>query len=83
MTAPRASIDWQSPATQRRLAARYRSDAAMKWLGLGALAVTGAFLGYLLFTIVRDGWTGFQRTEVRISVDFDAAASSKSPSAKL
>jgi phosphate transport system permease protein len=74
MTAPRASIDWQSPATQRRLAARYRSDAAMKWLGLGALAVTGAFLGYLLFTIVRDGWTGFQRTEVRISVDFDAAA---------
>ena len=74
MTAPRASIDWQSPATQRRWAARYRSDAAMKWLGLGALAVTGAFLGYLLFTIVRDGWTGFQRTEVRISVDFDAAA---------
>jgi phosphate transport system permease protein len=74
MTAPRASIDWESPAMQRRLAARYRGDAALKWLGLGALAVTGAFLGYLLFTIVRDGWTGFQRTDVQISVDFDAAA---------
>jgi phosphate transport system permease protein len=59
---------------RRRLAARYRGDAAMKWLGLAALAVTGAFLGYLLFTIVRDGWTGFQRTDVQISVEFDAAA---------
>jgi phosphate transport system permease protein len=73
MTAPSTPIDWESPAVRRRLAARYRGDAAVKWLGLAALAVTAAFLGVLLFTIVRDGWTGFQRTDVRVSVDFDAA----------
>jgi phosphate transport system permease protein len=74
MTALRTPIDWESPAMRRRLAARYRGDAAVKWLGLAALAVTGAFLGFLLFTIVRDGWTGFQRTDVQVSVDFDAGA---------
>jgi phosphate transport system permease protein len=74
MTVPRPGIDWESPAMRRRLAMRYRGDALIKWLGLGALAVTAAFLGYLLFTIVRDGWTGFQRTDVLVSVEFDAAA---------
>jgi phosphate transport system permease protein len=28
---------------------------------------------FLLFTIVRDGWTGFQDTEVRVTVNYDPA----------
>lgn len=77
MTAPlptgRAAVDWASDAAQRRLASRYRRDRLWQLLGLAALGLAGLFLGFLLLTIVRDGWTGFQRTEVRVMVDFGSA----------
>jgi phosphate transport system permease protein len=45
------------------------------------LVIAASFLAFLLFTIVRDGWTGFQRTETRIEVQFDAATLGVDPAA--
>lgn len=65
------AMHWGSDAARRRLSARYRSERLLKALGLLSLGLAGLFLGFLLFTIVRDGWSGFQRTEMRVMVDFD------------
>lgn len=74
MTDVRAPTDWDSPAMRRRVAARYRAELLFKGLGLGALGLAGLFLGFLLFTIVRDGWSGFVRTDVSVQVAFDREA---------
>ncbi len=64
--------DWSSPVMQRRIAKRYAAERNFRWLGLGALSLAAGFLAVLLFTIVRDGWTGFVDTEVRVAVTYDA-----------
>ena len=71
--AERQPTDWTTPAMQARIAARYRAERNFRRLGAVALVIAASFLAFLLFTIVRDGWTGFQRTEARIDVQFDAA----------
>ena len=70
----RAPTDWTSPAMAARVAARYRSERLFRLAGLGALCLAGLFLAFLLFTIVRTGWSGFQHSEVRVTVAFDAQA---------
>jgi phosphate transport system permease protein len=70
----RAPTDWTSPAMAARVAARYRGERLFRLAGLGALCLAGLFLAFLLFTIVRTGWSGFQHSEVRVTVAFDAAA---------
>ena len=67
----RLPTDWSSPAMRSRLRGRYRSEAVFKAIGLGALVLAATFLAFLLFTIGRDGWTGFKSTEVQVSVTFD------------
>ena len=69
----RQPTDWTTPAMQARIAGRYRKERNFRRLGAGALMVAAGFLAFLLFTIVRDGWSGFLRTEARIEVQFDAA----------
>ena len=87
VAAPAASIaerqptDWATPAMRSRIAARYRAERNFRRLGAAALVIAASFLAFLLFTIVRDGWTGFQRTETRIEVQFDAATLGVDPAA--
>jgi phosphate transport system permease protein len=87
VAAPAASIaerqptDWATPAMRSRIAARYRAERNFRRLGAAALVIAASFLAFLLFTIVRDGWTGFQRTETRIDVQFDAATLGVDPAA--
>ncbi|WP_310498675.1 phosphate ABC transporter permease PstA [Sandarakinorhabdus sp.] len=77
----RPPTDWSSPDMQRRIAARYRAERNFRWLGLGALMLAATFLVFLLFTIVRDGWSGFQSTEVRVEVRFDPTIIGLDPAA--
>ncbi len=77
----KAPTDWSSPEMRRRIAGRYRFEGFFKYLGLGALALAAFFLAFLLFTIVRDGWTGFQHTEVRVAVTYDPVALGIDPAA--
>ena len=77
----RLPTDWASAEMQGRIAARYRAERNFRRLGAGALMVAAGFLAFLLFTIVRDGWTGFLRTEARVEVMFDAATLGIDPAA--
>ena len=70
----KAPTDWASPAMRGRIASRYRSEAVFKYMGLAALVAAALFLAFLLFTVIRAGWTGFQHTEIRVSVTYDPAA---------
>jgi phosphate transport system permease protein len=76
-----APTDWATPAMQARVKARYRGEGLFRLAGLGALCLAGLFLAFMLFTIVRTGWTGFQHSEVRVTVAFDAAALGIDPAA--
>ena len=71
---PRPPTDWSTPEMRRRIKARYRSERTFKALGLAALGLAAFFLAFLLFTIIRDGASGFRHSEVRLSVSFDPAA---------
>jgi phosphate transport system permease protein len=63
--------EWRSAAMRRRVAARYRTERLFRLAGLAALLIAGLFLAFLLFTIVRDGASGFRHHEVRLAVTFD------------
>ena len=79
--AERQPTDWTTQAMRSRIAARYRAERNFRRLGAAALVIAASFLAFLLLTIVRDGWTGFQRTETRIEVQFDAATLGVDPAA--
>jgi phosphate transport system permease protein len=66
---------------QSRIAARYRAERNFRRLGAAALVIAASFLAFLLFTIVRDGWSGFLRTEARIEVTFTPATLGVDPAA--
>jgi len=78
MTAPdfaaspaRTPTDWSSADMQSRIRRRYRAERRFRFFGLAALSLAAAFLAFLLLTILSQGLSGFQRTEVRINVAFD------------
>lgn len=71
--ARRAPTDWAGGEMQNRIRKRYRSERNFRFLGLAALSIAGAFLIFLLSTIIGNGWNGFRATEVRVPVTFDAA----------
>ena len=79
--AERQPTDWTTAAMQGRIAARYRAERNFRRLGAAALVIAASFLAFLLFTIVRDGASGFVRTEARIDVQFDAATLGVDPAA--
>ena len=87
MTAPsavraeRQPTDWTTSAMQGRIAARYRAERNFRRLGAAALVIAASFLAFLLFTIVRDGASGFRRTEAQLTVTFDAATLGVDPAA--
>ena len=59
---------------QQRLAKRYSSERRFKAYGAVALAMTSAFLLYLLVDIARKGWPAFVEHRATIDVTLDAAA---------
>ena len=77
----RQPTDWESPAMRSRIAGRYRAERNFRRLGAAALVIAASFLAFLLFTIVRDGWSGFLRTEARVEVSFSAATLGVDPAA--
>lgn len=62
---------WDSDAMARRVRKRYAGERRFRLLGLAALVIAAGFLAFLLFTIVSDGWRGFQRAEVAVTVSYD------------
>lgn len=56
-------------ADSARLARRYARDRRFRFYGLGALAITAAFLAMLLFNIVATGWPALWQHSLRLAVD--------------
>ncbi|MFD2431085.1 phosphate ABC transporter permease PstA [Sphingobium scionense] len=65
--------DWKSDAMRKRIARRYAAERRFKAAGLLAVALSAAFLAFLLFTMVGNGMRGFTRTEIALKVDFPAS----------
>src|SRR3546814_2820303 len=65
-----APTDWNAPAMQKRIAARYAAERRFKALGLGAVLLSGLFLAFLLTVMVGNGARGFTYTHVSVPIDF-------------
>ncbi|MFM9935445.1 MAG: DUF3333 domain-containing protein, partial [Novosphingobium sp.] len=53
---------------QAGLARRYRGDNWFRWLGLFAVSFSGFILVFLLVAMGSNGWAGFHRSELRLTV---------------
>ncbi|MDI1296863.1 MAG: phosphate ABC transporter permease PstA [bacterium] len=71
--AERIPTDWKSDVMRQRIARRYASERRFKYIGMGAVALSAAFLAFLLFTMMGNGLRGFTRTEIALKVDFPAS----------
>ncbi|MDQ3075310.1 MAG: phosphate ABC transporter permease PstA [Pseudomonadota bacterium] len=54
----------------KRVAQRYAAERRFKLFGLAAVALSVAFLAFLLVTMAAKGLGGFTQSEIRIDVDF-------------
>lgn len=70
--AERRPTDWTSPAMQKRIRRRYAAERRFRALGAGAVILSAAFLGFLLLTMVVQGWRGFTVTELALPIDLHA-----------
>jgi phosphate transport system permease protein len=66
----RTPTDWNADAMQQRIRRRYAAERRFRWLGLGAVLLSAAFLAFLLITMLGNGIRGFTQTEVRLDIDF-------------
>jgi phosphate transport system permease protein len=66
----RAPTDWNADAMQQRIRRRYAAERRFRWLGLGAILLSAAFLAFLLISMLGNGIRGFTQTEVRLDLDF-------------
>ncbi|MDP2646644.1 MAG: phosphate ABC transporter permease PstA [Desulfobacterales bacterium] len=55
----------------RSLARRYRAERRFKFYGIGAIALSLAFLALLFFNIISKGYSAFQQTFIELDVFFD------------
>jgi phosphate transport system permease protein len=53
----------------KNLRRRYRNETVFRLLGLGALTIGLAFLGFFFYTLIANGYTAFQQTRFLIDVD--------------
>ena len=72
--ARRAPTDWKGDAMQRRIRSRYAAERRFRYLGLGAILLSAAFLAFLLITMLGNGVRGFTQAEVRLDMDFQKSA---------
>jgi phosphate transport system permease protein len=70
----RAPTDWKAEAMQRRIRRRYAAERRFRFIGLGAILISAAFLAFLLFNMLANGARGFTQTEVRLDIDFAKSA---------
>ncbi|MEG3090155.1 phosphate ABC transporter permease PstA [Sphingomonas sp. PB1R3] len=70
---PPAPRKWDSPAMARRLRRRYAAERRFRRLGAAAVALSAAFLAFLLVTMLAQGLRGFTETRVTLPVDLAAA----------
>ncbi len=68
----RTPTDWTSPLMGARLKSRYASERWFRRAGLFAVALSSLFLVFLLASMTSNGLAGFQRTEIKLSIDFPA-----------
>jgi phosphate transport system permease protein len=66
----RAPTDWNGEAMRQRIRRRYAAERRFRWLGLGAVLLSAAFLAFLLMTMLGNGIRGFTQTEVRLDIHF-------------
>ncbi|KLI63783.1 phosphate ABC transporter permease PstA [Aurantiacibacter marinus] len=78
-TAP-ATPPTRTPVFEARLKKRYAAERRFKALGLSAILFSIAVLLFLLVTMTLNGFGGFQRAEMKVSVDFPAMGMSLNPS---
>ena len=57
---------------QRRLRRRYAAERRFKAYGIVAVGIAMAVLGWLLFSIVAQGYQAFVHTHIKLEVFFDA-----------
>lgn len=60
----------RTPAFEKRLAQRYRSERNFRLLGLSAVVFSVAVLVFLLGNMLINGIGGFQRAELAVTIDF-------------
>lgn len=70
----RQPTDWNSPEMVARIRRRYRAEKTFRTLGLVALVFAGAFLAFLLYTMISNGLPGFKATEIRLDVAYTEQA---------
>ncbi len=68
----RPPTDWDAPERVAGLKKRYASERRFRAVGLLAVLVSVGFLAFLLVSMTANGVRGFQRTEVKLVIDFPA-----------
>ncbi len=71
----------RTPAFEQRLRKRYAAERRFKYLGLAAIAFSVLVLLILLANMTLNGFGGFQRTEMAVTVDFTQTGLSADPQA--
>ena len=61
---------WTGDDMQRRVAKRYAAERRFRFFGLAAVALSIAFLAFLLFNMAWQGLGGFTQTEAKVAIDF-------------
>ena len=64
-----AASRWTDGSMQKRVARRYAAERRFRALGFIAVAMSLAFLAFLLFTMAAKGIGGFSHTEARLQLD--------------
>lgn len=59
----------KSPA-QKWILCRQRRERLFRSCGLGAVLISCLFLGVLLWSIIGNGYTAFERTQILVTIDF-------------
>nr|WP_326525046.1 phosphate ABC transporter permease PstA [Sphingomonas sp.] len=59
---------------QKRIRRRYAAERRFRFVGLFAVVLSASFLAFLLVTMMGNGIRGFQRTELKLSIDFESHA---------
>jgi phosphate transport system permease protein len=67
---PEALGPTRTPAFEKRLAQRYRSERNFRLLGLSAVVFSVSVLVFLLGNMLINGVGGFQRAELAVTIDF-------------
>ncbi len=66
----REPTDWRSDVMARRIRGRYAAERRFRWIGFGAVALSAAFLAFLLISMISSGFRGFTRIELALPMDF-------------